>query len=98
MEPPVDKAVALIFKIPSYGEKQSACASKREAQALFRYSTIVQQPRGTIVLNMRALVDGRSLGGIYRCGWVIKLVVLRSLFNYCTINLDIARLAFLYNH
>src|SRR5699024_3181087 len=35
MEPPVDKAVALIFKIPSYGQKQSACASKREAQALF---------------------------------------------------------------
>lgn len=94
MESPIDKALALIFKIPSYGQKQSACASKGEAQALFRYSTIVQQPRGTIVSNMRALVDGRSLGGIYRRGWVIKLEVLSSLFNYGTLNLAIASQAF----
>ena len=94
MESPIDKALALIFKIPSYGQKQSACAPKGEAQALFRYSTIVQQPRGTIVSNMRALVDGRSLGGIYRRGWVIKLEVLSSLFNYGTLNLAIASQAF----
>ena len=82
MESPIDKAWVCFFNIRRSGKTQRACASKLDAQALFHYSTIVQQPRGTIVSNMRALVDGRSLGGIYRCGWVIKLEVLSSLFNY----------------